>query len=152
MNDIYIEYFNICKERFECADDDSEFQLSNNLEALLRNYFDVIDSEITASELPKITNEVIIKYIQINMIYESIMQNLYDIDMFDNYCDKRLYQKDNILTILEYITDGFYECINDLEVLCRNEKNVVGMVQCYSLNLKLVLNMIEFVESIKYID
>lgn len=151
LNDVSIEYFNRCKSEFENYDDESRFQLSSNLETLLKNYFDVINADLTTADLPKITNEVIIKYIQINVVYENIIQSLDELDMFDNYYDKRFYTVDNILTILDYIINGFYGCMDDLRMLCKSEQNVLSMVQCYVLNLKIVMNIIEFIESIKYI-
>lgn len=151
LNDISIEYFTSSKDTFENYGRKSKFQLSNNLEELLRNYFDVINADINTSDLPKVTNEVIIKYIQINVVYENIMDELTNIDMFDDYCEKRFYTKENIIMLLDFIINGFYDCIDNLKLLCMSEKNILSMVQCYMLNLKIVLCIIEFIESIKYI-
>ena len=151
LADISIEYFRDCKNTFENYDENDRFQLSNNLEELLSNYFDTINAEITASKLSKVTNEVIIKFIQMNSIYESIMDELVDLDMFSEYYEKRLYNNENIVTMIDFIISGFYECADNIKVRCMSENTFAGILQCYIMNLKIVLYIIELIESIKYI-
>lgn len=151
LNDLLINYLTYGKYTLEIYSKKSEFQLSNNLEELLGNYLDVINYDLSTLDLPKVTNEVIIKYINMNIIYENMMNELNDIDMFNNYCDKRLYSKENIITILDLITDEFYDYIDNIKLVCISEKNIFNMIRCYMLNLKIVLYLIEFIESIKYI-
>jgi hypothetical protein len=150
LNNLFIDYFTSSRDELRYYSG-VNFQLSNNLEELLGEYFDTINAELNTSDLPKITNEVVIKYIQMTVVYENIMNDLNNLDMFDNYCDKRYYNNENVITILDFIINEFYDASDNLRVLCINENNILSMIQCYMLNLKIILYIIEFIESIKYI-
>lgn len=152
LNDISIAYFLSCKDEFENYDIHSKFKLSSNLEELLSDYFDTINANLTVSDLSKVNDEILVKYIHMSSVYENIMDGLIDLNMFGEYYEKRYYSSDNIVTIIDFLINGFYECIDNLKIIYTSENSFSGMIQCYIVNLKIVLYIIEFIESIKSIS
>ena len=80
-----------------------------------------------------------------------MISDIYQLKQVDesNECEDIIYSNDYIVELFEYFYSEFYEIYQNLKLICVNETNTLGILCSYIYGLRLLIYIIEFIESIE---
>lgn len=160
LNTIFNNYLNYIQNYFNNLDslDNNEFIFSNNLKEFIYSQLDTFDilfmsvNNFNISNSYESLSEIIIRYANMNLIYDSILSEFAKMKINEDSCDIQIYDINNILSelsLISYNFDKYSETINLL--INTNDINIMGIIQYYILELGIISCIIEFIESVKQI-
>lgn len=152
LNDVLINYIKYIRKYYYDMDEHQNLYVSTKFEEFIDNNLDIINANFNNIQVSNITNDIIIKYINLKLIYNNIIS---DADKLCKYKDDldswQVYSSENILMILDVIMSEFYECTENIKKLSLDETSILGIFKNYIFELRAITYIIEFIESIRLI-
>jgi hypothetical protein len=155
LNDIVINYMTHIQIYYYKMEDGQNFQLSTRFEDFVETHLDIANAHFNMIHVSDITSNIILRYTNLKVIYENIMNNIYcssySMTTSDESVDELVYSNDNILNIIGTIFSEFYDCFQSLKNLCIETDSVLYLYNYYIFTIQIVSYIIEFIESIKLV-
>lgn len=152
-NDVLINYCNQKHDYYINMKKYYRFQLSAAFEEFIDTQLDIINTEFTMSYLSDdITNSIVFKYINLKILYDSILNDTDKLNMYDDDLnDTNGHNKETIIMLIEHISSEFYDYIDNINMICADETDVLNLIGYYIFNLRIISYVIKFIESIRLI-
>ena len=148
LQGIFENYYNNIKDYYESVDEDAMFNVPVYLRDIIYEYLDIIYNFETLSDA---TSDSIMKYLNINSIYDIIITDITNAQIKPDECEDscQLYTSKNILDSLDVIFSDLYEWMDTVDQICDKDPTLFTIVKYYIFELWIMSYIIEFIESIE---